>query len=67
MRGLICFLLLMASPVVAQQVPNDNSTLTETQERWAERQSHDFPLDWLGLLGLAGLSGLRRRRKETGL
>ena len=67
MRGLTCFLLLMASPVVAQQVPNDNSTLTETQERWAERQSDDFPLDWLGLLGLAGLFGLRRRGRETRL
>ena len=54
-------LSIMAAPAVAQQMLNDTSVATETQERRSEGQTNEFPWDLLGLLGLAGLLGLRRR------
>jgi hypothetical protein len=53
------------SAAFAQQVSNDNSIATETQERRSEGQDQKVPWDYLGLLGLAGLLGLRKRHDDV--
>jgi hypothetical protein len=51
----------MSPALFAQQIANDTSIATETQERTSEGQDQRIPWDYLGLLGLAGLFGLRKR------